>query len=92
MGSTSPALTPNTSPNSREYASCAYSVLQLTNSAPIPSIITNVSAVATSFRARRLRPAMPSAPPTENTARPANALRPSRLAPAAPAKAPLGIA
>ena len=36
MGSTSPWLTPNTSPNSSEYASCAYSVLQLTNSAPIP--------------------------------------------------------
>ena len=48
MGSTSPWLTPNTSPNSSEYASCAYSVLQLTNSAPMPSIITNVSAVATS--------------------------------------------
>ena len=92
IGSTSPWLTPNTSPNSSEYASCAYSVLQLTNSAPTPSIITNVSAVATSCRARRPRPAMPSAPATENTARPTNALSPSRLAPAAPAKAPLGIA
>ena len=35
---------------------------------------------------------MPSAPASENTARPANGLRPSRLAPAAPAKAPLGMA
>ena len=92
MGSTSPWLTPYTSPNSSEYASCAYSVLQLTNSAPIPSIITNVSAVATSCRARRPSPAMPSAPATENTARPANGLSPSRVAPAAPAKAPLGMA
>ena len=92
MGSTSAALTPNTSPNSSEYASCAYWVLQLTNSAPTPSIITNVSAVATSDRARRLRPAMPSAPATENTASPANGLSPSRAAPAAPAKAPLGMA
>ena len=58
----------------------------------MPSISTNVSAVATSFRARRLSPAMPSAPASENTARPANGLRPSRLAPAAPAKAPLGMA
>jgi hypothetical protein len=33
MGSTSPVLTPNTSPNSSAYASCAYSVLQLTNRA-----------------------------------------------------------
>ena len=92
IGTTSPVLTPNTSPNSSEYASCAYSVLQLTNRAPIPSIITNVSAVATSDRARRLSPAMPSAPATEKTTRPTSALSPSRLAPAAPAKAPLGIA
>jgi hypothetical protein len=49
MGRTSPALTPNTSPNSSEYASWAYWLLQLTNSAPTPSISTNVSAVATSF-------------------------------------------
>ena len=69
IGSTSPELTPNTSPNSSEYASCAYSMLQLTNSAPMPSIITNVSAVATSGRERRLSPAMPSAPATENAAR-----------------------
>src|SRR5215470_2130412 len=92
MGRTSPALTPNTSPNSSEYASWAYWLLQLTNSAPMPSISTNVSAVATSFLARRLSPAMPSAPATENTARPANGLSPSRLAPAAPAKAPFGMA
>src|SRR5579863_9318364 len=92
MGSTSSVLTPNTSPNSSEYASCAYSVLQLTNSAPTPSIMTSVSAVATSLRARRLSPAMPSAPATENTARPASGLNPSRVAPAAPAKAPLGMA
>ena len=92
MGSTSAALTPNTSPNSSEYASCAYWLLQLTNSAPTPSIITNVSAVATSGRERRLSPAMPSAPATENTARPTNGLSPSRLAPAAPANAPLGMA
>src|SRR6266849_1949100 len=92
MGSTSPWLTPNTSPNSSAYASCAYWLLQLTNSAPMPSIITNVSAVATSGRARRLSPAMPSAPATENTARPANALSPSRLAPAAPVNAPFGMA
>src|ERR1700678_4415569 len=85
IGSTSPSATPNTSPNSSEYASWAYSVLQLTNSAPIPSIITNVSAVATSLRARRLSPAMQSAPATEKTARPTSALSPSRLAPAAPA-------
>ena len=35
---------------------------------------------------------MPSAPATENTARPVSVLTPSRLAPAAPAKAPFGIA
>ena len=35
---------------------------------------------------------MPSAPATENTARPASGLKPSRVAPAAPAKAPLGMA
>ena len=58
----------------------------------MPSIITKVSAVATSGRARRLSPAMPSAPATENAARPMNGFSPSRLAPAAPANAPLGIA
>src|SRR5260370_26385427 len=92
MGSTSPWLTPNTSPNSSEYASCAYWLLQLTNNAPTPSIITNVSAVATSCRARRPSPAMPSAPATENTSRPANGVSPSTLAPAAPANPPFGIA
>src|SRR6266702_868398 len=92
IGSTSAALTPNTSPNSSEYASWAYWLLQLTNRAPKPSIITNVSAVATSGRERRLSAAMPNAPASENTARPANGSSPSRLAPAAPAKAPLGMA
>src|SRR5260370_31838125 len=43
MGSTSSVLTPNTSPNSSEYASCAYWLLQLTNSAPTPSLITNLN-------------------------------------------------
>src|SRR4029077_16474242 len=42
MGSTSPALTPNTSPNSSEYASWAYWLLQLTNSAPAASLSTDV--------------------------------------------------
>ena len=67
-------------------------MLQLTNSAPMASIMTRISAVATSLRARRLSPAMPRAPATENTARPASGSKPSRVAPAAPAKAPLGMA
>src|SRR5260370_28094763 len=90
MGSTSPWLTPNTSPNSSEYASCAYSVLQLTNSAPTPSIITNVSAVATSWRAPRPRPPTPPAPPPPDTAPPPHAARPPRPAPRAPAPPPPG--
>src|ERR1700761_8460138 len=64
----------------------------LTNSAPRPSMTTRASAVTTSWRARRPRNPMPSAPPTANTASPQMTLMPSRLAPAAPAKAPLGIA
>jgi hypothetical protein len=65
---------------------------QETNRAPMPSISTNVSAVATSCLALRLRAAMPSAPATENRARPPIGLKPSRVAPAAPANAPFGIA
>ena len=41
-------LTPRISPKSREKVSDAYSLLRLTNSAPSPSIVTSVSAVATS--------------------------------------------
>src|SRR6201994_4327643 len=62
------------------------------NRAPIPSMRTRISAVATSCRALRPNAPMPSAPATENTARPTRVLAPIRLAPAAPAKAPLGMA
>src|SRR5260221_6017821 len=54
--------------------------------------MTSASAVATSCRPRRPREPIPSAPSTENTARPMSVLMPSRLAPAAPANAPLGMA
>ncbi len=92
IGSNSSGLTPNTSPNSSEYVSCAYSVLTLMNRAPSPSIRTRASAVATSCRARRPNAPIPRAPATEKTASPTRVLMPSRLAPAAPAKAPFGMA
>ena len=53
---------------------------------------TSVSAVATSWRPRRLSSPIPSAAPTEKTPSPMIVLTPMRLAAAAPANEPLGMA
>src|SRR5947209_10088395 len=53
---------------------------------------TSVSAVATSWRPRRPRSPIPSAPPREKTANPTMVLTPIRLAAAAPANDPFGTA
>src|SRR5450759_5159135 len=92
IGAISVALTPSTSPNSRDSISGAYSTLKLRKSAPRPSITTSARAVATSRRPRRPSQPMPSAPAREATASPMRVLMPRRLAPAAPAKAPCGTA
>jgi hypothetical protein len=83
---------PNIWPKSRALTAGSYALDSDRNRAPRASMVTIVRAVATSWRPRRPRAAIASAPTTEKSPRPSSVLAPIIVAPAAPAKAPLGRA
>jgi hypothetical protein len=92
VGRSSPVPAASGSPNKSENVCAEYSKLMLKNREPRPSRPTKMSAVTTSWRARRPHLAIAVAARKEKAPTPASVFTPTKAAPAAPVKAPWGMA